>query len=159
MIDVIPSINCPDGDFDCVKAKVAKAAEFASWVHLDVADGCFTMNKSWSQAERWAELNTKLNLEVHLMVEKPEEYLPKWLAAGAKRVIFHLEAIEHLPGDHSADRAQKLVNLCKEHDVQVGLALNPATPIERLMPYFNLFSFFQVQIGRASCRERVCQYV
>lgn len=94
---VIPAINCPD--FICLKEKLEKAAEFSSWVQLDIADGKFTAHKTWNNPKELKQfvinnLQSAINIEVHLMVEKPEEVIEDWVKAGAKRLIIHFEAIE-----------------------------------------------------------------
>ena len=71
MIEVLPAINCPDRDFDCLSHKLKVAEGFADMVHLDVADGTFTFNKTWAAAEHWPDFGTRLKLEVHLMVDRP----------------------------------------------------------------------------------------
>src|SRR3989344_3403846 len=93
MLKVYPSINCPHKDFECVREKVRKSEGFAQWIHLDIADARLALTKSWDDASQWKELNTKLNLEVHLMVEEPEKEIEKWLEVGAKRIVVHVETI------------------------------------------------------------------
>ncbi len=122
---VIPAINCPD--FICLKEKLGKGAEFSSWVQLDIADGKFTEHKTWNHPEEILNLKSSilnLNLEVHLMVEKPEEVIEDWIKAGAKRLIIHLEAIKNL---------ELITNNLKT--CELGLAINPETPVEKLESY------------------------
>jgi len=143
-MQTIPVINCHHKDFACAERKVRLAEGFATWVHVDVADGAFTFNKSWDDPGQWASLKTPLKLEVHLMVEKPEEVLGAWLDAGAKRVIFHLEAVrESHPKDTPATIAH-IMDECAKRNVEVMLATNPETPNEMLEPYLNDFNAFQV---------------
>ena len=64
------------------------------FLHIDVADGIFTFHKTWNDTAGWAALRSPFPLEVHLMVEHPEAWIAPWLAAGAKRFIVPVEAID-----------------------------------------------------------------
>jgi ribulose-phosphate 3-epimerase len=63
---------------------------------------------------------TRLPLDVHLMIERPEEYIEDFVRAGATRVLVHQEATVHL------DRALSMI---REHGAEAGAAINPATPV------------------------------
>src|SRR3989338_1559088 len=99
---VIPSIN--ESNFSDAAAKIKKAEAFlphdgsvgspqAGWVHLDISDGVFTPYTSWRTPEDMAGFSTRLNIEVHLMVQEPEAVLGGWIAAlraatsGERRII------------------------------------------------------------------------
>ena len=76
-----------------------KAEEFMSaggWLHLDIADGKFTPWKSWNNPEELKSLDTKLNIEVHLMVEDPAGVAAAWLEGGAKRLIVPVQAVVNM---------------------------------------------------------------
>ena len=94
----------------------------ASRVHIDVMDGHFTPEISVGQPVI-ASLRkaTKLELDVHLMIERPERFIEDFAAAGADRLAIHAEATP------DAYRAIKMV---KNRGVKAGLALNVMTPIE-----------------------------
>ncbi len=138
-MEVIPAINCLD--FRSALKRIEDAEKFlkkGDWLHLDVADGIFTANKSWRNATEWANLRSKFNLEVHLMVEHPENYIEQWIAAGAGRFIVHVETITK----HMA--RQIIARAAKRGIIEVMLSSNPHTTISRLWPYLPLFSHFQV---------------
>ena len=123
-VKIIPTINC--GDFACIAEKFKKSVEFgAEWVQIDIADGVFTLHKTWNNPEEFKILNFKLkiNAEIHLMVENPLDVINEWIEAGAKRIIIHLEAI----------KSEKLKSYLG--DCEIGIALNPKTSIENLIPY------------------------
>lgn len=138
-MQIIPAINCPD--FECVKEKLKKAAEFlpsGDWVQLDIADGKFTAHQAWNDPEDLIKLKTKnhklkTNLEVHLMVEQPEEVIGDWVKAGAKRIIIHLEAIKDL---------EPITKNLKTYEL--GLAIAPETTVEGLIPYLKEVKFVQI---------------
>ena len=93
----------------------------ADVIHVDVMDGHFVPNISIGipvvESIRKA---TRLPLDVHLMIERPEEYIEDFVRAGATRVLVHQEATVHL------DRALSMI---REHGAEAGAAINPATPV------------------------------
>jgi ribulose-phosphate 3-epimerase len=90
-------------------------------LHVDIADGVFVPELTFGVAVAQALLErTRAHLEVHLMVVRPEEYLPLLARAGIRRVSFHLE---------SAPYPWRVCSLARSLGMEVGLALNPATPL------------------------------
>lgn len=136
-MEVIPALNCHLGDFDCIRGKVRAAEHFSEWIHLDVADGRFTFNKTWGDPVKWKNLGAKLKLEVHLMVEEPEKIAQEWLEAGAKRLIVHAETLT--PGS-----VEKILSLAKEYGAEAMLAFSPETGLETAAEYIGLFQEFQI---------------
>src|SRR5271168_3139028 len=96
----------------------------AEVIHVDVMDGHFVPNISIG-VPVVASLRkaTRLPLDVHLMIENPEQYIPAFAAAGANMMSVHQEATPHL------DRALSLI---REHGCRAGAAINPATPVVML---------------------------
>jgi ribulose-phosphate 3-epimerase len=101
----------------------------ADLLHLDVMDGHFVPNISIGLPVV-ASLHkaTRLPLEVHLMIERPEEYIERFIQAGASRVLIHQEATVHL------DRALTMI---RELGAQAGAVINPATPVATLTDVFD----------------------
>lgn len=89
--EIIPAVNAID--WRTVEERIKLVESHARWVHLDVADGTFTPNALWNNPADLKNLKTTLQLEVHLMVKNPEQVIDVWIAAGAKRIIVHIEAI------------------------------------------------------------------
>jgi ribulose-phosphate 3-epimerase len=140
-MQVIPVINCDFKDDECVLGKINKIGNASNWVHLDVGDGVFTFNKSWNEPDKWRDFNkNNLNLEVHLMVENPIDQIKKWLDAGAKRIIFHLEALE---GDKN-EMISKILDLGNNYGAQIIISICPETPTHELEPFLNKFNYFQL---------------
>jgi len=96
----------------------------AEIIHVDVMDGHFVPNISVG-VPVVASLRkaTRLPLDVHLMIENPELYIPAFAEAGADMISVHQEATPHL------DRALEMI---REHGKKAGAVINPSTPVETL---------------------------
>jgi ribulose-phosphate 3-epimerase len=100
----------------------------ADLIHVDVMDGHFVPNISIGlPVVASLRKATRLPLEVHLMIERPEEYIERFVLAGANRILIHQEATVHL------DRALTMI---RELGAQAGAAINPATPVATLTDVF-----------------------
>ena len=101
----------------------------ADVIHVDVMDGHFVPNISIG-IPVVASLHkaTRLPLDVHLMIERPEDYIEQFVRAGASRVLIHQEATSHL------DRALSMI---RDLGAQAGAAINPATPVATLTDVFD----------------------
>jgi len=96
----------------------------ADWIHVDVMDGHFVPNITIGPLIVDAiRPHTTLPLDVHLMIEKPEQYVPVFAKAGADWITVHAEACTHL---------HRVIHLIKEQGVKAGVALNPATPLSAI---------------------------
>jgi ribulose-phosphate 3-epimerase len=151
MAEILPVVNCGDlrSLTDRLKAIEAITPE-DSWVHLDIADGRFTFHKTWNDPSAWPKLNQRRRAEVHLMVEEPEKEVEGWLAAGAKRIIVHYEAI-FLPKYRSRTAAAEGPKLlawirrqCDAHHAELMLSHNPETTPEKLVYHSEGIRAFQV---------------
>ena len=96
----------------------------ADWIHADIMDGHFVPNITIGPFIVKAVSNiTQLPIDVHLMIEKPDRYIPDFIKAGASWISVHAEASVHL---------HRTIQLIKESGVRAGVALNPATPLSSL---------------------------
>lgn len=131
---VIPVIN--ETNFEEIKRKIKLIEPYCEWVQIDIADGVFTPNKTWQNSSELADLQTFLNIELHLMVLEPEKNIEEWLKISAvKRVIVHLEGVKDF---------EKLKNLTDQYQKELGLAINPETSWEILKPYLEKINFVQI---------------
>ncbi|MBU1002069.1 MAG: ribulose-phosphate 3-epimerase [Proteobacteria bacterium] len=94
------------------------------WVHWDVMDGRFVPNITLGPPIIAALRKTsKLYFDVHLMIEQPERYVEEFAKAGADMIVVHAEATNHL---------ERVCAQVKDLGKDVGVALNPATPVDAL---------------------------
>ena len=101
----------------------------ADWLHLDIMDGHFVDNISFGPAVvAMVREHTSLPLDVHLMIERPDYYAPRFIEAGASGITVHVEA------EANHDVAVTLAQI-RSAGCRAGLTLNPATPFEALRPH------------------------
>ena len=114
----------------------------ADWIHVDVMDGAFVPNITIGPVViNSLKGLSKLPLDVHLMIEKPDRYLEHFVAAGAKYLTVHAEAVIHL---HST------LHQIRELGAKAGVSINPSTPIESLieiLPFVDLILVMSVNPG------------
>ncbi len=134
---VIPAINCAEEA--CVRRTLEMVRALrAAWAHVDITDGIFSTNPTWNDTAAYR--NAGLKLEVHFMVARPEHILDAWLAAGAARVIVHVESLM----GRSQDIFFELMRACNARGVEFMLSENPDTAVEELYPYLETVSAFQL---------------
>lgn len=119
-----------DADFTCLERELRKIESGgADLIHLDIMDGNFVPNISFgSRIVESIKSKTSLPLEVHLMVEKPENHIKSFINAGGDIIIIHYETSKHL---------DRLIQTINEANVKSGIALNPATPLSVIKHLIN----------------------
>ncbi|MGE0085463.1 MAG: ribulose-phosphate 3-epimerase [Desulfococcaceae bacterium] len=114
----------------------------ADWIHIDVMDGHFVPNITMGPIiVEAAKHSTRLPLDVHLMIEHPDTYVPDFARAGADWISVHAEACPHL------HRSLQLIRDC---GAKAGVALNPSTPlnaIEWVLEYTDFVLIMSVNPG------------
>jgi ribulose-phosphate 3-epimerase len=141
MIKIAPSVLSVD--FTRLGEHVREAeAGGADWMHLDIMDGHFVPNISYGPVLVEAvNRATKLPLDVHLMIENPDFFVPDFVKAGADWVTVHVEACPHL---------HRSIQLIKGLGAKAGVSLNPATPVsalEEIIPHVDLILVMSVNPG------------
>ena len=97
----------------------------ADFIHCDIMDGKFVPNITFGPLiVKAVRRITKLPLDVHLMIEKPDNFLEDFVNAGANHLYVHQEEVVHL---------NRTINRIKELGAKAGVAINPATPVNTLV--------------------------
>ena len=133
MVEIIPSINVPT--FPEVQERIKRVEPYVTWCHLDVTDGIFSTHPTWRNPEDLTNLDTNLNVEVHLMVQRPEHIIDQWLVSPIKRTIVHIETSRDIDG---------IIERCHKAGIQIGIAINPDSPWEALKPWIEKADILQI---------------
>jgi len=96
----------------------------ADWIHVDVMDGHFVPNITMGPiVVKAVRKSTTLPVDVHLMIENPDQYVSDFARAGADYISVQVEACVHL---------QRSIHLIKDLGKKAGAVLNPATPLSAI---------------------------
>jgi ribulose-phosphate 3-epimerase len=126
---ILPSLLlCDFGQLDREVERLEQAG--VKGLHLDVMDGHFVPNFTYGLPIVEAiRRRTRLQLDVHLMISHPEQLASRFVEAGADLITFHVEATEH---------PNELLEELRRLGVLAGLAINPNTPMNALLPHLPL---------------------
>lgn len=142
MIEIIPAIM-PRNHNDLV-ATMGIFVNVVPLVQLDIMDGKFVPNRTWPYPRdmffdaiiteeegmpHWEDLD----FEVDLMIEDPEAWIVKWVSAGARRIIVHVESMRDFESIRSAVPSL----------IELGLAINTTTPVSAILPHLDRVEFVQ----------------
>ncbi len=124
MVQLLPSIL--SADFARLADAVAMAEEAGgTTIHVDVMDGHFVPNITLGPpVVKSLRRVTKLPLDCHLMIENADLFIPMFAEAGANWVGVHYEACPHL---------HRTIELIREHGMEPGVVINPATRVDVLL--------------------------
>jgi ribulose-phosphate 3-epimerase len=123
MVKIAPSIL--SADFSKLGEEIKDVEKGgADYIHVDVMDGHFVPNITIGPliVEAIRPI-TKLPLDVHLMIEHPDQYIEAFANAGADYITVHVEACKHL---------HRTIHHIKSFGVKAGVVLNPATPVQMI---------------------------
>jgi len=157
--EIIPAI-IPDS-FEDMQSKVSLVKNFTKWVQIDVIDGVFVLPPSWpyklediilfnKKVEQKQQLPflDKVDYEIDLMVNKPEEEIKKWLALGSRRFIVHIESINNIDV-----LEQIILQYSKKATSKIGIALEIETPISLIEPIISEIDCVQLMgIAHIGCQ-------
>jgi len=143
MVEIIPAIM--PKDYEDLDEAMSLFVGVVPLVQLDIMDGKFVPARTWpypkdehfdaitSEEEgmpRWEDIN----FEVDLMINDPELAVPKWVSAGASRIIVHVEGMRDF---------EKIRSAVPEGLIELGLAINTTTPLSAIEPYLDRINFVQ----------------
>ena len=130
-----------------MEKEIKLVSGFARLIQVDISDGIFASTKSWPYNRRdldffeklqteetgWPEWE-KTDVELHLMVENPEDIVLDWIKTGVTSIVAHIEVTNNF---------QKVIDICREHNVSVGVAIKPSTDVALLEPFVGQVDFIQ----------------
>ncbi|MFC1540858.1 ribulose-phosphate 3-epimerase [Candidatus Latescibacterota bacterium] len=127
-IKISPSVLA--ADISCLGDEIARAEEGGcDDIHVDIMDGHFVPNLSFGPAIVSAlRKMTNLPLDVHLMVDNPQDMIKPFADAGSNYLTIHVEVTNNV---------SKMIGEILAYGVQPGISLRPDTPVESIFPYIN----------------------
>lgn len=136
-IIIAPSILA--ADFSRLAEEIHRVeAAGADWIHCDIMDGHFVDNISFGpDVVRLVRKETSLPLDVHLMIEHADRYVPRFVEAGANSITVHVEP-------EAKHDVWKTLHQIQDAGCRAGLTLNPETPFEMIEPLLGKFDMLLV---------------
>lgn len=136
-IRIAPSIL--SADFRCLGSQIRKVESAgADMIHIDVMDGHFVPNITIGPVVvSYIRKVTKLPLDVHLMIERPQNFITDFIKAGSDMITVHIETI-------SAAKIRGLKPKLREKNIRLGVSLNPDTPLSKVENLIDSADFFLI---------------
>ena len=118
------------------------------YFHIDVMDGKFVENNTVDKMNKYSNILkhiTLLPIDVHLMVEDVETYVKLYRTIEPSVITFHYEAVK------DKEKIKNIINLIRENNCKVGMAIKPETDIKEIyeyLPYLNFILVMTVKPGK-----------
>lgn len=155
---IIPAIM--PTSYDDLRDKAERVSAFVPLAQIDIMDGVFVPSKSWPYTEGGPEREPHfvalakqdkglpewedLDYEIDFMIAEPEKHIDEWLPLGASRLIFHIESVKDIELFFSHDIFRPEARSIGDSKViELGLALNPDTPLDAILPHIPKVDFVQ----------------
>lgn len=143
MAEIIPAIM--PQNYDDLDEKMSLFVGVVPMVQLDIMDGKFVPARTWPYPrdthfdailaeEEGMPSWENIDFEADLMIKDPELWVPKWVTAGARRIIVHVEGMTDF---------EKIRDAVPEGMIELGLAINTTTPLSAIEPYLDRVDFVQ----------------
>ena len=106
------------------------------YIHLDIMDGNFVPNKTWTIDEvRKISTLKSSKLDVHLMVEDVKKYVNEFASINPQYITFHYEAVKN---------PMEIITLIKSYNIKVGISIKPETDVNCLLPFLDFIDLVLV---------------
>jgi len=132
MVKVVPTILVKSREE--FEKRLRLVEPFVERVQWDIMDGVFVQNKTFSDTSILKDLETKLVIEADLMVADPQNWIERFVRTAVDRLIFHIE---------STSEPEVLIQDAKLAGFEVGLTLDPDTPLKQVQDYLEEIDLFQ----------------
>lgn len=133
MPEIIPTIIA--NSYKELEQKIKQVEPYADRVHIDIMDGVFVTSRTIDGPSEVEKLETDLNIEVHLMVSKPENRIIRWLETRADKFLVHVE---------STTKMKEIADMVHDADGKLFAVLNPETAHAVVKPFIDELDGIQV---------------
>jgi len=126
MIQILPAIL--EKSFDAIQQKINRLKGVSKFAQIDVADGVFVEEKTWNDPKQLGKLLNGIKLDMHLMTDRPEQWIQDCNSSPVYRFTFHYEATYDI---------LRTIKIVKDMQKEVGVAINLDTPVRALYDVIN----------------------